>query len=108
MGPNHCDPEMGARAARHYSRRTVGARQFSYSGRKLVLRNAEGSVLWVWMFPDPEKRMDGQTGYNCAMFRNESRRRSSDIIIEAEAWAFDKWGPAPIYTTIAPPKDRLV
>ncbi len=108
MWTNHFDPEMAALADRHYSRRTVGARQFSYSGRKLVLRNAEGSVLWVWMFPDPEKRMDGQTGYNCAMFRNESRRRSSDIIIEAEAWAFDKWGPARLYTYIDPRKIRVV
>ena len=82
---NHFDPEMAMLADRHYSRRTPGARQFCYSGRKLVLRNAEGTVLFVWMFPDAQLRMDKQTGYNCAIFRNESSRLSSEIILEAEA-----------------------
>ena len=67
----HFDCEMSRLADRHYSRRTIGARQFLYSGRKLVLRNAEGSVLFAWMYPDPTMRMDGQVGYNCAIFRNE-------------------------------------
>jgi len=70
----------------------IGARQFCYSGRKLVLRNTEGTVLFVWMYPDEDKRMDDQIGYNCAMFRNESERRSSDIIRGAEYHAVAKWG----------------
>ena len=84
---NHFDPEMAALADRHYSRRTVGARQFCYAGRKLVLRNAEATVLFVWMWPFEEMRMDGQKGYSCSIFRNESERRSSEIILEAEALA---------------------
>ena len=104
----HFDPECASLADRHYSRRTVGARQFAYSGRKLVLRNAEGSVLWVWMYPDPTMRMDGQEGYNNAIFRNESDRRSSDIIPEAEQWAVRKWGPNRAYTYIDPKKVRSV
>ena len=56
--------------------------------------------LFAWIFPDPSMRMDGQTGYNCAIFRNESARRSSDIILEAEQIAFDKWGPHRLYTYI--------
>ena len=100
------DDEMRQLADRHYSRRTVGARQFAYSGRKLVLRNQAGSVLWVWMFPDPSIRMDGQTGYNCAIFRNESSRRSSDIILEAEQFAIARWGPGRMYTYIDPAKVR--
>lgn len=102
----HFDDEMRQLADRHYSRRTIGARQFCYSGRKLVLRNAEGSVLWVWMFSDPALRMDSQTGYNCAIFRNESARRSSDIILEAERWAVGKWGPNRAFTFIDPKKVR--
>lgn len=102
----HFDPEMAALADRHYSRRTVGARQFCYSGRKLVLRDTRGDVLFVWMFPDPAYRMDGQTGYNCAIFRNESARLSSEIIIEAERMAFSKWGPARLYTYVDPSKVR--
>ena len=100
------DQECRVLADRHYSRRTPGARQFCYSGRKLVLRNTEGSVLFVWMYPDPTMRMDGQTGYNCAIFRNESDRRSSDIILEAERLAFEKWGPARMYTYVDPRKVR--
>ena len=87
-------------ADRHYSRRTVGARQFCYAGRKLVLRDTRGDVLFVWMWPLDEMRMDGQTGYNCAMFRNEGSRRSSEIIDEAEALAFAKWGPNRMYTYV--------
>ena len=85
---------MALLADRHYSRRTIGARQFLYSGRKLVIRDAEGTMLFGWMFPDPTMRMDVQTGYNCAIFRNGSARRSSEIILECEAIAIARWGPA--------------
>lgn len=104
----HFDGEMAALADRHYSRRTPGARQFMYSGRKLVLRNTEGTVLFGWIWGDDDKRMDGQTGYNNAIFRNESERRSSDIILEAEAAAFDKWGPNRLYTYIDPAKTAVI
>ena len=102
----HFDQECRALADRHYSRRTVGARQFTYSGRKLVLRNAEGTVLFVWVFPDPTMRMDDQAGYNCAMFRNESARPSSEIILEAERMAVEKWGPGRAYTYVDPRRIR--
>jgi hypothetical protein len=45
-------------------------------------------------------RMDSQTGYNCAIFRNESPWRSSDIILEAEAAAFARWGANRLYTYV--------
>jgi hypothetical protein len=100
----HFDPEMSMLADRHYSRRTVGTRQFTYAGRKLVLRDCAGDVLFVWMWPFDELRMDNQTGYNCAIFRNESKRRSSEIILEAERHAFEKWGPNRFYTYVNPKK----
>lgn len=103
---NHFDPEMAALADRHYSRRTPGARQFCYSGRKLVLRNSEGTLLFVWMFPDPKMRMDGQVDYNCSIFRNESGRQSSEVILEAERFAVRKWGVGRAYTFIDPGKLR--
>jgi hypothetical protein len=105
---NHFDQEMRILADRHYSRRTVGARQFLYSGRKLVIRNFEGTMLFGWLFPDPSMRMDGQTGYNCAIFRNESGRKSSDIILECERLAFAKWGPNRCYTYVNPGKIQSV
>jgi hypothetical protein len=104
MKTTHFDDECRQLADRHYSRRTIGARQFSYSGRKLVLRDTAGQVLFVWMFPDPALRMDGQIGYNNALFRNESARRSSEIILEAEWHAVAKWGPNRAYTYIDPIK----
>lgn len=102
----HFDPEMSELADRHYSRRTIGARQFCYSGRKLVLRNTEGTVLFVWMYPDATLRMDCQSGYNCAIFRNESPRKSSEIILEAEQFAVRKWGEGRAYTFIDSRKIR--
>lgn len=105
---NHFDDEMRQLADRHYSRRTIGARQFLYSGRKLVLRNTEGTVLFGWMFPDAEKRMDGQTGYNCAIFHNESTRKASDILLEAERMAFERWGPNRLYTYIDPKQTKVI
>jgi hypothetical protein len=96
----HFDPEMRMLADRHYSRRTVGAKQFCYAGRKLVLRDTAGDVCFVWMWPQDDMRMDNQTGYNCAIFRNESNRLASEIILEAEAAAFAKWGPNRLYTYV--------
>ena len=104
----HFDPEMARLADRHYSRRTVGARQFLYSGRKIVIRDALGLVLFGWMFPDADKRMDGQHGYNCAIFRNESDRKSSDIILECEDIALHRWGSNRLYTYVNPAKIRSV
>jgi hypothetical protein len=104
----HFDQECRVLADRHYSRRTPGARQFCYSGRKLVLRNTQGTILWVWMYPDPSMRMDHQAGYNCAIFRNESDRLSSQIILEAEKWAFDYWGPNRMYTYVDPAKVQSI
>ena len=104
----HFDQECRQLADRHYSRRTIGAKQFAYSGRKLVLRDCLGDVLFVWMYPDETMRMDGQRGYNCAMFRNESQRKSSDIILEAERWAFEKWGQNRMYTYVDPSRIKSV
>ena len=105
---SHFDAEMAMLADRHYSRRTIGARQFLYSGRKLVLRNTEGSILFGWIYPDPAMRMDGQRGYNCAIFHNESGRKASEILLEAEQAAFEKWGPNRLYTYIDPAKTRTI
>jgi hypothetical protein len=100
------DRECAMLADRHYSRRTVGSPQFAYSGRKIVLRDTAGSILFVWIWPQLALRMDGQAGYNCAIFRNESPRLSSEIILEAERHALDTWGPNRMFTYIDPRKIR--
>jgi hypothetical protein len=100
----HFDDECRQLADRHYSRRTIGTRQFLYAGRKLVLRDWAGTILFGWMWPFDHLRMDDQTGYNCAIFRNESSRLASEIILEAERMAFLKWGPNRVYTYVDPRK----
>ena len=98
------DGEMSMLADRHYSRRTVGARQFLNNGRKIVIRNTEGTILFGWIWPQDGMRFDDQTGFNCAIFRNESTRRSSDVILECERIAFEKWGLNRMYTYVDPSK----
>jgi hypothetical protein len=94
------DPEMAQLADRHYSRGTVGAAQFAPNGRKLILRDNAGLVVFVWLFPDPAYRADRQVGFNCTLFRNESARLSSEIILEAELLAIVEWGPGRAYTYV--------
>ena len=60
------------------------------------------------MYPDVTLRMDNQEGYNCTIFRNESQRKSSEIILEAETFAVAKWGPGRAYTFIDSRKIRSV
>ena len=98
------DPECVELADKHYSRQKVGTNQFMPPGRTIVLRNYEGTVVFGWLWQD--KRDDGQQGYNCSIFRNESSRLSSDVILEAETYAFSVWGPNRVFTYIDPSKLR--
>jgi hypothetical protein len=99
-----CDPEMIRLADRHYSRLSCGKREFMGNGRTLVLRDSLGLVVfgWLWQYG----RKDGQEGYNCAIFRNESPRLSSEVILEAERFAVEHWGPNRAFTFINPEKIR--
>lgn len=95
-------------ADRHYSRRTVGARDFTYAGEKMVLRDWRGDVVFAWVRGKVEYRMDGRDGVMCSIFRNESMRRSSEIILEAERHAVQRWGRGPAFTFVNPRKVRSV
>lgn len=76
------DREARALADRHYSRKTPGARDFVGPGRTIILRDPAGTWLFVWR--GCQYRLDGQTGWECAIFRNEGARLSSEIILECE------------------------
>ncbi len=74
-------------------------------GEKLVLRDYDPffdcKAVFVWRkFIDDS----GQAGVNCAVFRNESDNRSSDMILDAEHWARDRWGNIRAYTYVAADK----
>lgn len=93
---------------RHYSHREYkdGRRNdknnsarwlFVGPGEKVVLRTWEGDAFFVWRrFKDDS----GQQGVNCAVFRNESRYRASDLIRQADAVADCLWPSERHYTYV--------
>lgn len=82
------DKRAAALADRHYNRRKVGSPQFMPPGETVILLLPEGDGLFGWWRPHPSsglRQMNGLDGWTCTIFRNESGRRSSDLILEAEA-----------------------
>lgn len=99
--PSHrADPELCMLADRHYTRQKIGSPQFMPPGRTLVLRDAAGTAVFGWLWCLPGLRYDKQEGYCCTIFRNESRRRSSELILEAETAAVNKWGRNRMFTYV--------
>lgn len=72
-------------------------------GEKLVLLLADCRALFVWK---KFKDASGQTGVNCAVFRNESDILSSALILEAEQLAWTKWPGERLYTYVDQNKVR--
>jgi len=86
---------------RHYSAYRYadgrGRKLFCGPGEKLILRTLAGDAFFVWRrFLDDS----GQTGVNCAAFRNEGTTRSSDLIRQADAIADVVWPDLRHYTYI--------
>lgn len=92
---------------RHYSRHHYKdgrkPKLFTGPGEKMVLITGEIDALFVWRKFISD---DGQDGINCAVFRNESNKLSSSLILEAEKLAWDKWPGERLYTYVAPDKIR--
>ena len=66
-------------------------------GEKLVLRTERADALFVWRkFIDDS----GQDGINCAVFRNESPVRSSELIRQADSIADVVWPDCRHYTYV--------
>jgi|AGTN01.3.fsa_nt_gi hypothetical protein len=75
--------------------------QFVGPGEKVVLRTERADALFVWrVFVDDS----GQSGVNCAVFRNESGHRSSDLIRQADQIADCLWPDRRHYTYVDPAK----
>lgn len=86
---------------RHYSRRHYAdgrkPKLFVGPGEKTILVTADYSALFIWRkFIDAS----GQTGVNCAVFRNESSILSSVLILEAEQRAWVRWPGERLYTYV--------
>lgn len=66
-------------------------------GHYIMLRTWEGDAVFAWRrFFDAS----GQRGVNCAIFRNESRHLSSDLIRQADAIADFCWPGLRHYTYV--------
>ena len=92
---------------RHYSNRAYKdgriVKLFVGPGQKYVLRTPANDALFVWRkFIDAS----GEQGVNCAVFRNESRMQSSQLIREADAIAWTLWPDSRLYTYVNPKKVR--
>lgn len=95
------EPELRALYDRHYSARQYAdgrkPKQFVGPGEHIVLTTPTRDALFVWRkFIDDS----GQEGVNCAIFRNESTRLSSDLIREADAVADFCWPGERHYTYV--------
>lgn len=72
-------------------------------GEKLLLMAPGNDAVFAWRkFIDKS----GQTGVNCAVFRNESEYMSSWLILQAELIAWDRWPGERLYTYVNPAKVR--
>jgi hypothetical protein len=102
------DPRAYALMRRHYTfhdykdnrRRQLNYRNrnlFAGPGEKLVLITPDLRGLFVWRkFID----LSGQSGVNCAVFRNESTLLSSDLIRAAMILAWERWPGERLYTYV--------
>lgn len=99
---------------RHYSAHKYrdGRRRvlFCGPGEKLVLRTSSADAVFVWRkFVDDcidQRTGERQSGINCAVFRNESPHKSSELIRQADAIADCCWTGARHYTYVDPKKTR--
>ena len=72
-------------------------------GEKMVLMTFQCDALFIWR---KFRSADGQIGVNCSVFRNESPILSSDLILEAERWAWQRWPGERLYTYVNDKKIR--
>lgn len=102
------DPRAAWLYRRHYSCHLYGDNRradFAYRnrflivgpGEKLILMTVGCDALFAWRrFIDDS----GQTGVNCAIFRNESPHLSSELILAAESHAWARWPGERLYTYV--------
>lgn len=87
------DPRGAAIADRHYNRQSIGAPQFVPPGRCFVLRH-DDDALWATSWPFAEfVQHDWPGAWISSVFRNESDRLSSELIVEAVALTRGHWEP---------------
>jgi hypothetical protein len=112
---SHTDSRARQLADRHYSRQTIGAREFTPPGNKIVLISPKHDALWVSHRPDPTAnlalpRRDGFNYWDNPYFRSEGDYIASELIIEALGITRYIWGddipPDGFHSFIDPRKVR--
>jgi hypothetical protein len=107
---HRADPRAAPLADRHYTRQSIGSRQFVAPGRCLVLLTPSADALWVTSWPYAEYVRHAWAGaWVCSCFRNESSVLSSSLILQAVAATRAAYGPAPplgMVTFVNPSKVR--
>lgn len=68
-------------------------------GERIVLLDADGTALFIWR---KFRSMNHQEGINCSVFRNEGTQRSSELILDAETLAAERWPGERFYTYVNP------
>ena len=96
------DNELRILADAHYSRQKTGTPQFCPPGELVLLRDAQGRVVFSWVLQ--KYRLDDQRGFYNSIFRNISGRLSSEVILEAEQFAVRRWGAGRAFTKVDPSK----
>lgn len=99
------DPRLRPIYNRHYSSRGNTAPKITGPGSYVVLLTHDLGALFAWRRFADDCPLAPANGVNCAVFRRESGPRASELILAAEAFALEKWGPAPLYTYVA--ADRI-
>lgn len=103
------DPDALALYERHYSARRYRdgrvRKLFVGPGQKMVLLSPAADALFVWRV-FREIGRPSPIGVNCAVFRNESSTRSSDLIRAACGLAWARWPDQRLYTYVNPRKVR--
>lgn len=101
------DPRVVGLYARHYSSKVNGGTipgwlrcGVAAPGESMTLMTTDCSALFLWL--KQEYRADDQYGVNCAIFRNEGNRLSSDLIREAAVLAWSRWPGERLYTFVDP------
>ena len=92
---------------RHYSRRRYADGRspilFVGPGEKMVLRTADARAIFVWRRFIEIHRTE-PVGINCAVFRNEGHKLSSELINRACDLAWERWPGKRLYTYVDPDK----
>jgi hypothetical protein len=111
------DPRAFGLYRRHYSAkknaacRRRGNTNVTGSGETMVLLSRSCDALFVWLH-NTVKRLDGQAGVCCAVFRNDGRGKhrvlSSALIREADELAWQRWPGYRLFTYVDPAEVRSV